>query len=360
MATVENKIMKQTCKILISAAAVVLACTARSQDVSKPNPYAAEDAVVQKMITERAELLKSTAHASAVIGLPVENLQQVKLGRVKNFALDLRSGRIVEVIVATSGGGLIAVPPGALKPDAGFKILQLDASPEKIAAAPRFDAAHWAAETQSNQVVAAYVYFGEQPYFVAVPSADRTTNQNGSLTALGTRTVAHVEDRELARQTNDPNNTISILNPDGTTSRDYYSDEHAAIDVWSVLGYDQSEHKLIGMALRNQQGEKLGKVEDLVVDLKAGRVAAIFIRSDRYFGIGGRLHAVPVTQVRLNPAQDTLLLDVSKEAFAENPHYDISEWPNYRLPGYTAGVYSPYKIEPYNNDDAPKPVAKSP
>ena len=182
-------------------------------------------------------------------------------------------------------------------------MLQLDASPEKIGAAPRFDAAHWAEETQSNRVAEAYAYFGEQPYFATVPYEDRTTNRNGTITALGTRTLAHVEERELARETNDANNTTSIVNPDGTTSRNYYSGEHASIGSWSVLGYDQSERKLIGMALRNRQGEKLGHVEDLIVDLKAGRVAAIFIRSGRVFWLGGTLHAVPPTELELNPAR---------------------------------------------------------
>jgi sporulation protein YlmC with PRC-barrel domain len=127
-----------------------------------------------------------------------------------------------------------------------------------------------------------------------------------------------------------------------------------------VLCYDQSENKLMGMPLRNQQDEKLGRVENLIVDLKAGRVAAIIIRSDRFFWTGGRLHAVPPAEVRLNPARDTLLLDTSKMEFTLSPHFNDTQWPNYQLPGYAAGVYSPYKIEPYNNNDAPRPVTKTP
>jgi sporulation protein YlmC with PRC-barrel domain len=352
--------MNRKYKVMISAAtASALTFTALAQTASTENPYAASDAVVQHQVAERSELMKSTAHASAVVGQTVENLQQVKLGRVKTFALDLRSGRIVEVIVSTSGGQLVAVPPGALHPDAGLKFLRLDASAEKMEAAPRFDAGQWAAETQSNRVTEAYTYFGEQPYFVTGQSGDnyQTTNQDGTITPLGTRTLEHVREAEQARQTVDPNNTISVVNPDGTTSRDYYSDQHAAIGVWSVLGYDQSEHKLIGMALRNRQGAKLGQVEDVMVDLKAGRVAAIFIRTDRFFWTGGWRYSVPPTEVWLNQANDALVLDVSKEEFTQSPHYDISGWPNYPLPGYAAGTYSPYMIEPYNNSDAPQTVA---
>jgi len=93
------------------------------------------------------------------------------------------------------------------------------------------------------------------------------------------------------------------------------------------------------MTLRNELGEKLGQVEDLIVDLKAGRVAAIFIRSDRFFWTGGRVHAVPPTEVRFSPGQDSLLLNVSLVDFAQDPHFALTEWPNYPLPGYAAGLF---------------------
>ena len=349
--------MKQNYKIMLSAAsASALAFTALSQDMSSQNAAPSNEAALQNMVAERVLLLKSTAQASDVIGLPVENLQQVRLGQVINFALDLRSGRIVEVILSTSGGQLTAVPPGALHPTPDFKALQMDVSQDKFDAAPRFATAKWDENTQSNQVSEVYAYFGEQAYFVTAPTGDQTTNQNGTATALGTRTLAHVEAQELASETNDANNTISIVNPDGSTSRNYYSDEHRSIGSWSVLGYDQSEHRLIGMPLRNQQGDKLGRVEDIIVDLKAGRVAALFVRSDRFFWTGGWLHSVPPTEVRLNPAQDALLLNVSKVDFAQNPHFELTEWQNCPLPGYAAGFYYPYRIEPSNNSDAPQPV----
>jgi sporulation protein YlmC with PRC-barrel domain len=341
--------MKSKLSIILGAAtASALSLSAMAQPAAVMGPDPAQQTAVLQMVAERDVLLKSTAQVSDVIGLPVESLQHVPLGRVKNLALDLRSGRIVEVVIESSGltgpgGPLTAVPPGAVHPDATLKTLQLTISPEQFAAAPRFDAAHWAGETQSNRVTQAYTYFGEQPYFVTGWSGDgyQTTNRNGSSTGLGDRTVAHVEDRELARVTNNPNNTISIVKPDGLTSRDYYSD-------------DESANKLMGISLRNQQGDKLGKVENIIVDLKAGRIAAVIIRSDRYLWTGGMLHAVPATELRLNKDHNSLLLNVGRVEFSQSPHFDISQWPNYPLPGYGAGIYSPYKIEPYNNDDAPR------
>jgi sporulation protein YlmC with PRC-barrel domain len=345
--------MKRKINIILGAAtASMLSLTALSQDASNAKADDAS-AALARMAPERVELLKSTAKVRDVIGLRVENPEHAKLGRVQDFALDLKSGRIVEVILSAGGGRLAAVPPGALHPNLDSGILELNVSQEKFNAAPRFDAAKWADETQSNRVSDVYNYFGEQPYFIAVPVGDETTNENGSVNALGTRTLEHVRERELARQADNPNNTISIQNPDGNTTRDYYSDQHAAIGARSELGYDQSAGKLLGMPLRNEQGVKLGKVANIIVDLKAGRVAAIIIKSGGYFGAAGQLHAVPPTELRFNADQDTLLVDVAKVEFSHSPHFNVSQWPNYKLPGYAAGTYYPYKIEPFNNNTAP-------
>ena len=179
--------MKQKYKLVVSAAtASFLTCAALAQEASNPNAEATNTAALQRMGPERVELMKSTAKTREVIGMTVENLQHVQLGQVSDFALDLKSGRIVQVILA-SGELLTAVPPGALHPDPNFKTLQLDASREKFNAAPRFNPAKWEEETQSNRVSAADLYFGEQPYFATITAGNETTNQNGTINALGTR-----------------------------------------------------------------------------------------------------------------------------------------------------------------------------
>ena len=92
---------------------------------------------------------------------------------------------------------------------------------------------------------------------------------------------------------------------------------------------------------------------NIIVDLKAGRIAAVIIRSGRFFWTGGTLHAVPPTELQLNETGETLQLAVSRSEFAHSPDFNETQWPNYPLPGYAAGSYYPYRIEPYNNNMAP-------
>ncbi len=95
------------------------------------------------------------------------------------------------------------------------------------------------------------------------------------------------------------------------------------------------------------QDEKLGKVENLAVDLKAGRVVAAIISSGGFLGIGDELSAVPPAAFRFTADHDTLQLDTTKEALKEAPHFTSRDWPNFSEPTYTERVYRSYKVDPY-------------
>jgi sporulation protein YlmC with PRC-barrel domain len=148
------------------------------------------------------------------------------------------------------------------------------------------------------------------------------------------------------------NNWISTRNPDGTWTREYYSNERRANNAWSRLGYVQKAGRLMGTAVENLQGQQLGKVENLMVDLSAGRIIAVIISTGEFLGLGGELSAVPPTALRFNPQHDTLQLDVSKETLANSPHFKAGQWPDFSQPGYAGGVYHACQVEPWFNPDA--------
>lgn len=151
--------------------------------------------------------LGQVTRISDVIGLEVRNLQDEKLGKVNDLAVDVASGRIVEVIVSTGGvlgvgSTLIAVPPAAFHYDHKAKVLHLDRSKESLKTVPVFDAAQWDTHVQSSNVVEVYRAYGVAPYFGAGQgnAFDRNAQVNREASA------------DITRR--------SRINPDGTEKAD--------------------------------------------------------------------------------------------------------------------------------------------
>ena len=359
--------MKRKLQIIVSAsAASVLAFSALAQDTSNPQTDATQSPR-QHMTQGSNDQLKDTVKASDIIGMTVKNYQHEKLGKVENLAVDMESGRIVQVIVSSGGflgmgETLTPVPPGALHHEVGQKVLHLDASTEKFNAAPKCDTAKWDEDTQSNRVSEVYGYYGQQPYFVrdeygtpntsAALANSLPRNMDGTINTAGGRPAETAHNVEVARNVEEQNNNISIRNPDGTWTRTYYSNGNGAKSSWSNLGYVQKASNLMGTSVNNLQDEKVGNVKNFIVDLSCGRIVAVIISSGGYMGMDGELSAVPPTALRYNTEHDSLQLDTSKEMLANSPHFQANQWPDFNQPGYAGGVYHAYKVEPYFNTDA--------
>jgi sporulation protein YlmC with PRC-barrel domain len=291
--------MKRKLQIISGAsAASILTLTALAQET--PNAKTGGTEITQERSTRamRAERLGRAEKASDLIGMEVKNYQGEKLGKVDDLAVDLETGRIVQVILSTGGflgigDTQVAVPPGALHRDATDKVVHLNADKEKLKAAPKFEMSKWAVCCESNHVAEAYRYYGEEPYFATMYQAPSVTNSLAG------------------------------------------------------LGYVQKASKVMDLSVKNLQDEKLGKVENLVVDLSAGRIVAVIVSSGGFLGMGDELSAVPPTALRMNADRDALQLDTTKEALSSAPHFKANQWPEVGSPAYADGVYRAYQVEPY-------------
>lgn len=356
--------MKQKLKTIISAsAASVLAFAALAQASPDANPDHA-DYRNDRAGQPRADRLQGAAKASDLIGITVKNYQDEKLGKVEDLAVDVESGRIVQVILSTGGflgigDTLTAVPPGALHHDVAQKVLQLDANKDKLKGAPQFDNAKWDEGTQTTQVAEVYAYYDQEPYFGANQDRSATTiedvkrvaslprNLDGTINTDGPRTVEKVRNTEAVRNVAQTQNTRATRNADGTWTREYYPNEYGTNSAPAGFGSVQKASKLMGMAVKNQQDEKLGAVENILMDLSSGRILAVIISTGGFLGLGDELSAVPPTALRCSADRDSLQLDASKEMLSRAPHFKANQWPDFAQPTYASGVYRAYQLEPY-------------
>ena len=99
--------------------------------------------------------------ATKLLGLPVKNLQNEKIGLVKDLIVDLPTGRVIAVIV-TSGkylgirDALSAIPPTALRFAAENDLLRLDTTKKALRNAPSFKAKEWPDFGQRDYIAGLY------------------------------------------------------------------------------------------------------------------------------------------------------------------------------------------------------------
>ena len=239
------------------------------------------------------------ARASDVIGKQVMNLQNETLGKVGELAVDVEAGRVVLVILH-SGGILgvgaksIAVPPKTLSYDPSTKTMRLDLDKEKFKGAVPFDMSKWEDSSPTNYLVETYRYYDQRPYF------------------------------EIT------NNKVEPVKP----------------------GRMEKAGRIIGLPVVNKENKKCGDVNDLVVDLPAGRIVHVIVSSGGFLGIGDALNAVPPAAFRHSPSRQALILHLTKEELARAPYFKNSQWPDFNDAAYSEKIYRSYGVDPYFNAEA--------
>lgn len=81
---------------------------------------------------------------------------------------------------------------------------------------------------------------------------------------------------------------------------------------------------LMEKQVENQDGEKLGTVEDLIVDVDSGELEFVVVSSGGILGIGGDLRAVPPGELS-EQGEDRLVLDISSDRWEEAPTIERDE-----------------------------------
>ena len=131
------------------------------------------------------------------------------------------------------------------------------------------------------------------------------------------------------------------------TDASEYTRPRAGVTQSERLGSPIKASTLIGMTVNNYQNEKLGTVENMMVDLPSGRVVVVIITSGGFLGIGDELSAVPPTTLLYSKDHASLLLDTSKDLLSKMPHFRSNQWPDFGQPLNSEEVYRAYHVVPY-------------
>ena len=121
-----------------------------------------------------------------------------------------------------------------------------------------------------------------------------------------------------------------------------------AADIDNGGGRLISADKVQGTAVYNRQEERLGTVEDVMLDKRSGKVAFAVMSFGGFLGIGERYHPLPWSALEYDTRLGGYVVDVTREQLEAAPNYGGNEGVDLNDDTYGRRVYDYYKA-PYWN-----------
>lgn len=115
----------------------------------------------------------------------------------------------------------------------------------------------------------------------------------------------------------------------------------------SVTRRVMSASSLVGEKVVNGQGEYLGKIEDIMLDLDGSQIAYAVLSFGGLWGLGSKYFAVPWETLVLDSEQEAFVFNVTKEALEKAPGIDKDHWPDAINPEWEDQLHAHFGIDPY-------------
>jgi sporulation protein YlmC with PRC-barrel domain len=227
--------------------------------------------------------------ASTIINSFVKNQKGEYLGRIMDLMIDPQN-REISFAVLSAGGVLgvpmkyVAVPFNAFTTSDEKNVYLLDMTREKLAAAPSFSRQQWPFMANREWEGGVYRYYGQNPHWG--------------------------DANEPAGQTWENANTF---------------------------------YQIVGTSVKNQQGETLGRMRDLVIDSQ-GHIHFAILSHGGFLGIGGKLVPVPITALNFGGEGKAVVLNSTKAKLDSAPAFKASNLPDKK---WAEEIYRYFGQQPY-------------
>jgi sporulation protein YlmC with PRC-barrel domain len=84
---------------------------------------------------------------------------------------------------------------------------------------------------------------------------------------------------------------------------------------------------IIGDTVLNPEGDHLGTIKDIMIDLVDGKIEYIIIEFGGFLGIGEKYFAIPFALLQVDAKLDGFILNQTREALNGAPGFDKDHWP---------------------------------
>lgn len=108
---------------------------------------------------------------------------------------------------------------------------------------------------------------------------------------------------------------------------------------------------LDGDKILSTDGEEIGKVKEIMLDVQAGRIAYVVMSCGGFLGIGDKLLAIPWSALTLDTDRKCFLLSVTSESVKNAPGFDKDHWPAMADVAWASELHDYYRTSPYWNSN---------
>ena len=102
--------------------------------------------------------------------------------------------------------------------------------------------------------------------------------------------------------------------------------------------------------VKNEQGENLGVIEDVVLDKVSGHIAYAVLKSGSVLGLGGKFFALPWKMLHYDDVDECFIADIHKDRLENAPGFDKDHWPDMSNREWNTSIHSYYGSKPYWDD----------
>lgn len=103
---------------------------------------------------------------------------------------------------------------------------------------------------------------------------------------------------------------------------------------------------LKGDTVTNLEGDDIGTLEEIMIDLDTGRVAYVVLAAGGFLGVGEKYFAIPWGMVGVDTENQQVVIDLDEETVDNAPGFDKDNWPEAN-DAWLREVYVYYDEEPF-------------
>ncbi|CAH2935408.1 MAG: antigen [uncultured Paraburkholderia sp.] len=140
---------------------------------------------------------------------------------------------------------------------------------------------------------------------------------------------------------------MSILNPQGTSSGTGGADivgtgtgEGPGPEVMAAATLDDTQ-------VISADGEDVGKISDIMLDVRSGRIAYAMLSEGGFLGMGANLHAIPWNALTLDTDAKCFRVSIDAQRIKDDPGFDKDLWPSMADASWGTTLHQYYNRDPY-------------